>query len=34
MTPTRLAIIPGETHYTIGNSPRLAETVVGFLDGK
>ena len=32
MNQNRLAIIPGETHYTIGNSPRLAETVLGFLD--
>lgn len=34
MNQNRLAIIPGETHYTIGSSPRLAETALGFLDAE
>jgi pimeloyl-ACP methyl ester carboxylesterase len=29
---SRLAILPGLTHYTIGNAPALAATVVPFLD--
>ena len=33
MSNARLAILPGMTHYTIFNSPRLAETVIPFLDG-
>src|SRR2546426_2318083 len=28
----RLAILPGLTHYTIGNSPALAQAVIPFLD--
>ena len=32
MNQNRLAILPGETHYTIGMSPKLAETVLGFID--
>lgn len=28
-----LAILPGETHYSIGESPLLAQTVLAFLDG-
>src|SRR3989441_8817218 len=29
---SRLAILPGLTHYTIGNSPALAQAVIPFLD--
>ena len=29
---SRLAILPGLTHYTIFASPMLAETVIPFLD--
>lgn len=29
----QLAILPGTTHYTIGNDPRLAEVAIRFLDG-
>ncbi|HYM20326.1 MAG TPA: hypothetical protein VEW28_04900 [Candidatus Kapabacteria bacterium] len=29
---SQLAIIPSLTHYTICSSPRLAETVIPFLD--
>lgn len=29
---SRLAILPGLTHYTIGNSPALAAAVIPFLD--
>lgn len=32
MNRNRLAILPGETHYTIFASPRLAEAVLGFID--
>lgn len=32
MNANRLAILPGATHYSIGTDPRLAETVIGFLD--
>ncbi len=28
----RLAILPGLTHYAIGNAPALAATVIPFLD--
>jgi hypothetical protein len=30
----RLAILPDLTHYEIFASPRLAETVLPFVDGK
>ncbi len=33
MTHHRLAILPGLTHYDINLSPKLAETVISFLDG-
>jgi pimeloyl-ACP methyl ester carboxylesterase len=29
---SRLAILPGLTHYTIGNAPALSATVIPFLD--
>jgi pimeloyl-ACP methyl ester carboxylesterase len=29
---SRLAILPGLTHYTIGNAPALAATAIAFLD--
>jgi hypothetical protein len=32
MNANRLAVLPGLTHYTIFTDPRLAETVIGFLD--
>jgi pimeloyl-ACP methyl ester carboxylesterase len=32
MSKSRLAILPGITHYTIFSSPKLAETVIPFLD--
>ena len=32
MNKNRLAIIPGATHYSIGNDPRLAVVAAGFLD--
>ncbi len=32
MSNSRLAILPGMTHYTIFNSPALAATVIAFLD--
>ncbi|MDC9823385.1 alpha/beta hydrolase [Devosia sp. ZB163] len=32
MNHNRLAILPGVTHYTMMNSPRLAETALAFLD--
>jgi pimeloyl-ACP methyl ester carboxylesterase len=32
MSKSRLAILPGLTHYTIFNSPTLATTVIPFLD--
>ncbi len=32
MNRNRLAILPGATHYTIFNDPRLATTAAGFLD--
>jgi pimeloyl-ACP methyl ester carboxylesterase len=28
----RLAILPGVTHYTMGNAPALAAAVIPFLD--
>lgn len=28
----QLAVLPGTTHYTIGNDPRLAEVAIRFLD--
>jgi pimeloyl-ACP methyl ester carboxylesterase len=31
---SRLAILPGLTHYTIFASPQLAATVIPFLDGE
>jgi pimeloyl-ACP methyl ester carboxylesterase len=34
MAKNRLAILPGLTHYDIFTSPRLATTVLLFLDGK
>ena len=34
MSPNRLAIIPGATHYDIFMSPALPGTVLPFLDGK
>lgn len=34
MSHNRLAILPNLTHYEIGSSPRLASTVLPFLDGK
>jgi pimeloyl-ACP methyl ester carboxylesterase len=33
MTPHRLAILPGVTHYDINTSPSLAHAVIPFLDG-
>jgi pimeloyl-ACP methyl ester carboxylesterase len=30
----RLAILPGVTHYTMGNAPQLAATAIPFLDAK
>jgi hypothetical protein len=32
MSSARLAILPGQTHYTIFSSPALASTVAPFLD--
>lgn len=32
MSQNRLAILPNQTHYDIGVSPKLAETVLPFLD--
>ena len=32
MSPARLAILPGMTHYNIFSSPELAEVAVHFLD--
>ena len=29
---SRLAILPGQTHYTMFNAPALADTVIAFLD--
>jgi pimeloyl-ACP methyl ester carboxylesterase len=34
MTPNRLAVIHSATHYDIGSDPRLAETVIPFLDAE
>jgi hypothetical protein len=34
MSRNRLAILPDLTHYDIFASPRLAPTVLPFLDGK
>lgn len=34
MSHNRLAILPGLTHYDIFTSPRLASTVLPFVDGK
>ena len=34
MSPNRLAILPGVTHYDIFLSPQLPATVLPFLDGK
>ncbi|MFL5581209.1 MAG: alpha/beta hydrolase, partial [Gemmatimonadaceae bacterium] len=31
---SRLAIIPGVTHYTLFQDPRLATTAIAFLDEK
>jgi pimeloyl-ACP methyl ester carboxylesterase len=31
MNPNRLAILPGVTHYTMMNEPRMAETALAFL---
>jgi pimeloyl-ACP methyl ester carboxylesterase len=33
MSPNRLAILPGLTHYEIGIAPEMARTVLPFLDG-
>ena len=33
MTPHRLAILPGVTHYDINVAPSLADAVIPFLDG-
>jgi pimeloyl-ACP methyl ester carboxylesterase len=33
MTPHRLAILPGVTHYDINVTPSLAQAVIPFLDG-
>ena len=33
MTPHRLAILPGVTHYDINVAPALADAVIPFLDG-
>ena len=33
MTPHRLAVLPGLTHYDINLSPTLAQAVIPFLDG-
>ena len=33
MTPHRLAILPGVTHYDINVQPALAAAVIPFLDG-
>jgi len=30
---SQLAILPGLTHYTIGNAPALAQVVIPFLEG-
>ncbi len=32
MTPARLAVLPGLSHYTIFTSPRLAEAAIRFLE--
>ncbi len=32
MTSSRLAVLPGTTHFTIFSSPALASTVTVFLD--
>jgi pimeloyl-ACP methyl ester carboxylesterase len=32
MNASRLAILPGLTHYTIFSDPKLAEAAIGFLD--
>jgi pimeloyl-ACP methyl ester carboxylesterase len=32
MNKNRLAIVPGDTHYTMFADPRLATTAAGFLD--
>lgn len=34
MNQNRLAVLPGETHYSIFMSPRLAEAALGFIDAK
>jgi hypothetical protein len=33
MTPHRLAILPGVTHYDINTTSALAQAVIPFLDG-
>jgi hypothetical protein len=33
MTPHRLAVLPGVTHYDINDTPALAAAVIPFLDG-
>lgn len=33
VTPHRLAILPGASHYDINVAPSLASAVVPFLDG-
>jgi hypothetical protein len=30
--PSQLAIIPGETHYTLFMSPALSDVIIPFLD--
>jgi len=34
LPPNRLAIVPDVTHYESGASPRVAETVLPFLNGR
>ena len=34
LSQNRLAILPDLTHYEIGSSPRLATTVLPFLNGQ
>jgi hypothetical protein len=34
MTPHRLAVLPGVTHYDINVSPALSAAAIPFLEGK